>query len=225
MSDGWYYADGDKSVGPMALDDLGRALGARSNPGSVLVWRDGFAAWKPAAEVPELASIVGGAPPVPGIDPARGAGGAPAAQYPDANSNSYMNLWFNFSGRLNRGKYWFVTLINLAVLVVLGIVAFASYSTALWVLFGLVSLVLLVSGLAVGAKRLHDRDKSAWWLVLFYLGPSILSGIGSMFGEAIAMLFSLVGAAISIWAFVEIGCLRGTRGPNTYGPDPLPPGD
>ena len=31
---------------------------------------------------------------------------------------------------------------------------------------------LIVSGLAVGIKRLHDRDKSGWWLLLFYLGAA-----------------------------------------------------
>jgi uncharacterized membrane protein YhaH (DUF805 family) len=35
---------------------------------------------------------------------------------------------------------------------------------------------------------------------------------------------SLVAFAISIWGFVELGCLRGTDGPNTYGPDPLEAG-
>src|SRR6266487_727368 len=30
-----------------------------------------------------------------------------------------------------------------------------------------------------------------------------------------------IGLAISVWAFVELGCLRGTPGPNRYGPDPL----
>ncbi len=39
------------------------------------------------------------------------------------------------------------------------------------------------------------------------------------------MLFNLGSFAISIWGFVEIGCLRGTEGPNQYGPDPLPPHD
>ena len=34
-------------------------------------------------------------------------------------------------------------------------------------------------------------------------------------------MLSLAAAAIAIWAFVELGCLRGTPGPNQYGPDPL----
>jgi uncharacterized membrane protein YhaH (DUF805 family) len=32
---------------------------------------------------------------------------------------------------------------------------------------------------------------------------------------------TLVASAILIWAFVELACLRGTIGPNRYGPDPL----
>ena len=34
---------------------------------------------------------------------------------------------------------------------------------------------LIWIGLALGAKRLHDRDKSAWWLLVFYAMPTILS--------------------------------------------------
>ena len=36
------------------------------------------------------------------------------------------------------------------------------------------------------------------------------------------MVLSLASLAISIWAIVELGCLKGTTGPNMYGPDPLP---
>jgi uncharacterized membrane protein YhaH (DUF805 family) len=37
------------------------------------------------------------------------------------------------------------------------------------------------------------------------------------------IVLHVVGFAISVWAFVELGCLRGTVGPNQYGPDPLAP--
>jgi uncharacterized membrane protein YhaH (DUF805 family) len=33
--------------------------------------------------------------------------------------------------------------------------------------------------------------------------------------------FELVSLALMIWGFVELGCLRGTVGPNRFGPDPL----
>ena len=73
--------------------------------------------------------------------------------------------------------------------------------------------------LALGAKRLHDRDKSAWWLVLFYVVPGILSSLANQMD--FGFVLHLVSFAITVWAFVELGCLRGTVGPNQYGPDPL----
>jgi uncharacterized membrane protein YhaH (DUF805 family) len=79
---------------------------------------------------------------------------------------------------------------------------------------------LLWIGLSLGAKRLHDRNKSAWWLVLFWLVPGVLQGVGEQVGT-IGLVLSIAAFAISIWGLVEIGFLRGTVGPNQYGPDPL----
>jgi uncharacterized membrane protein YhaH (DUF805 family) len=102
-----------------------------------------------------------------------------------------------------------------------GLAMIGSYG---WVMPVVIFVLLLVpavlSGVATGVKRLHDRDKSGWWLLLFYLGPGLLDGIGRGAGS-IGLIFSLASFAISIWALVELGCLRGTDGPNTYGPDPL----
>jgi len=57
---------------------------------------------------------------------------------------------------------------------------------------------------------------------VFYLVPAILDGIGRGIDLAgIGLVFSLASLAVSIWAFVELGCLRGTVGTNQYGPDPL----
>jgi uncharacterized membrane protein YhaH (DUF805 family) len=77
----------------------------------------------------------------------------------------------------------------------------------------------MISGVAVGTKRLHDRDKSGWWLVLFYPVPPMLNGLGKMTG--VPLIFGLASLAVSIWALVELGFLRGTSGPNEYGSDPL----
>ena len=83
---------------------------------------------------------------------------------------------------------------------------------------------LLVScaGFAVVIKRLHDRDKSAGWLLLFILVPLILQAIAYHAG-AIEDIIILGGACffIEIWFLIELGFLRGTAGPNRYGPDPL----
>jgi uncharacterized membrane protein YhaH (DUF805 family) len=80
---------------------------------------------------------------------------------------------------------------------------------------------LIWIGLAIGAKRLHDRDKSAWWLLVFYAAPGILSTAGNRLEDVGFIILHVISFAISVWAFVELGCLRGTPGPNRYGPDPL----
>jgi uncharacterized membrane protein YhaH (DUF805 family) len=52
----------------------------------------------------------------------------------------------------------------------------------------------------------------------------VLNWIGALSeSEVVASGAGLVSFAISIWALVELGFLRGTPGPNQYGPDPLTP--
>ncbi len=146
------------------------------------------------------------------------------------------NLLFSYEGRINRAKFWLAVLVYAVASVVGAIIAFVSPSEVVGSLInGLVSLVAFVSGIFVAIKRLHDRDKSGWWLVLFYVAPIVLAVIGGIAWMFAAMEEGGAGAgglgfvclaaaaAISIWAFVEFGCLRGTVGPNQYGPDPLAP--
>jgi uncharacterized membrane protein YhaH (DUF805 family) len=85
----------------------------------------------------------------------------------------------------------------------------------------------LLWGLSITTERLHDRDKSAWWLVVFYLVPLLLDQFAKALsftgaiGTILHYMLALLSLAIMIWGFVEIGLLRGTAGPNKYGPDPL----
>ena len=61
---------------------------------------------------------------------------------------------------------------------------------------------------------------------MFYLVPGVLSQLasGAWFGGAAGMVLhyivTLADLALTIWGLIEIGCLRGTAGPNTYGPEP-----
>ena len=80
---------------------------------------------------------------------------------------------------------------------------------------------LIWIGLALSAKRLHDRDKSAWWLLVFYALPTILSTAADRTEDVQFIILHLISFGITVWAFVELGCLRGTVGSNRYGPDPL----
>ena len=81
------------------------------------------------------------------------------------------NKYVEFKGRAARPEFWWFFLFQLLVSIVLGMVS--------QTLSGLAGLALLLPGLAVGARRLHDTDKSAWllllglipilgWLVLLY---------------------------------------------------------
>jgi uncharacterized membrane protein YhaH (DUF805 family) len=63
-------------------------------------------------------------------------------------------------------------------------------------LSSLALLGVFLPNLAVGARRLHDIDRTAWWLLL-HIVP---------FGALVLLVFA---------------CLRGTPGPNRFGPDPL----
>jgi TPR repeat protein len=61
----WYYAEGDKSVGPISLADLIMILSRLSEAQSVLVWRGGLSDWVQAKDLPELAPYVTKPPPQP----------------------------------------------------------------------------------------------------------------------------------------------------------------
>ena len=58
-------------------------------------------------------------------------------------------------------------------------------------------------------------------LVVFYAMPGILGHASSCMEDVGFVILQLISFAIAVWGFVEIGCLRGTVGPNRYGPDPL----
>jgi len=136
--------------------------------------------------------------------------------------------YLSFRGRANRQRYW-VTNVTLVVFVFIAfILAFSAGAIAPAVggVFALPILVLFFASLAVSARRLHDRNKSAWWLILLWLVPTLISLLGAAAGEGgseAASLIRVLGLPFSVWAFIELGCLKGTTGPNRYGDDPLQP--
>lgn len=126
-----------------------------------------------------------------------------------------MQNLFSFDGRLNRAKFWLILIVtDIAMFVLLGIlVAVTGGSMTMGadgsmpamgggVVGNLIALVIVLAavwiGLAVGVKRYHDRGKSGWWV-----------------------LIALVPVIGSLWYLIECGFLRGTIGPNAYGPDPV----
>ena len=102
-----------------------------------------------------------------------------------------------FPGRAARSEFWywqlFLTAASLAVAIV--DVVMGLHSKPLGSIFYLVT---IVPTLAVGARRLHDTGRSAWWLLLW--------------------LVPLIGWIVLLIWF----CTKGSNGYNGYGPDPLP---
>jgi uncharacterized membrane protein YhaH (DUF805 family) len=153
-----------------------------------------------------------------------------------------VRFFLSFKGRFNRGKYWLFFLIYLVALVGIvvvgssfiaagaqggGIGAAAVLAALLVIVFALFFIFAFVATLAVSVKRLHDRNRSGWWLLVFFFVPMLLLSIGEganpspdeLSGAGIA--FALAGFGVAIWGFVELGLLRGTVGDNRFGPDPV----
>ena len=105
-----------------------------------------------------------------------------------------------FSGRARRMEYWYFVLFNVIVAFVLALIdALLGTTTGVssfGLLSGLYSLAVLIPTLAVLVRRLHDVDRTGWW-ILINLIPLV--------GTIVLLVFAL---------------MPGTPGSNQYGPDP-----
>jgi uncharacterized membrane protein YhaH (DUF805 family) len=166
--------------------------------------------------------------------------------------------WFSFRGRIGRKTFWlgYVLPIFVASIVAntldlaLGLApevtadAMPADAMPMAPISGLVSLLSLWPMLAGSIKRLHDRNRSGWWIGAFYLVSAVvgviafvmlagvLAGLYEMRRDGVApemapaaILVLVAGGLVvfgfAMWLFIETGFLRGTLGPNRFGPDPL----
>jgi uncharacterized membrane protein YhaH (DUF805 family) len=118
----------------------------------------------------------------------------------------------DFSGRSRRLEYWLFTLFYVLVIAALIILAVAlepswqtgeasgdglgAASMAILILLGVFVVGSIIPGIAVTVRRFHDQDKSGWMYLLSFI-PYV--------GGLILLVFM---------------CIEGTRGDNSYGPDP-----
>ena len=106
---------------------------------------------------------------------------------------------FTTRGRIPRSVFWFCMVIIYAILFLLAGLSHAFSSTKEpSPLFGFLMLPVIAFSIIVQIKRWHDRDKSGWWV-----------------------LINFVPCIGGLWSLIECGFLRGTTGPNRFGPDPL----
>jgi len=157
-----------------------------------------------------------------------------------------LKRYAEFSGRSRRMEYWmwalFQVLLYVGMLVLMMLVAGGAMigrsptgamaaGGAAMVIMGLyfvIQLAFIIPGIAVGVRRLHDTNRSGWWLlapIVPYIVMAVAGGMaissGSVGGGtgAIVMICMAAVFVLAIMLLVFM-LLDGTKGPNKYGPDP-----
>jgi uncharacterized membrane protein YhaH (DUF805 family) len=145
----------------------------------------------------------------------------------------WKTLLFGFKGRMNRARYWQALLAASGAMVVFMIILVAvlmaldpSDRTSILGLLPVLVLAVPMMALmtwswaATSIKRLHDRGKSGWWMLLFFGTPILISKMAfNSHGSLAAQILEFSLFALGVWSFIELYCLRGTSGPNRFGPD------
>ena len=107
--------------------------------------------------------------------------------------------YYNFNDRAPRSEYWWFALFGWGVTIVLSILDNLIFDNASG--YGMFSTIwgiaILLPSIGVGVRRLHDLDKSGWWLLV--------------------SLIPIIGFIILVFWFVR----QGTRAENRFGADPL----
>lgn len=110
----------------------------------------------------------------------------------------FLENYANFEGRARRSEYWYFVLFNFLITLSAYIVSFLLIlfgGFLLWFFIPIFSLLTIIPSLAAQVRRLHDTNKSGWWLLIAFIP----------FGAIVLLIFY----------FTE-----GDRGSNQYGTDP-----
>lgn len=166
-----------------------------------------------------------------------------------------LKRYADFSGRSRRMEYWmwvlFQFLIGLAYWVLVAAFAGAGVMTGdisglfaaggavllITLLYFLLGLVFFIPNLAVTVRRLHDTNRSGWWilapmvpyLVIIFVTMGTLASAGPKPDQttlgAMGIVILVAGLAMLVVGIILLVflLLEGTRGPNRFGPDPKSP--
>ena len=105
-----------------------------------------------------------------------------------------LKKYADFNGRARRTEYWLFVLFSMVIAMVLGVVDYVLGTPGI---IGLIfALAILIPSIAVGVRRLHDTDRSGWWLLIAFI---------PILGTIALLIFLL---------------LDGTPGDNRFGANP-----
>ena len=156
-----------------------------------------------------------------------------------------LKRYAEFSGRSRRMEYWmwvlFQVLLGIGFSVLMMIVGGAALMGGgspsamiaagggvliLYALYLLLCLAFVIPGIAVGVRRLHDTNRSGWWLLaplagyaVMFIGTGMVASGSTGTGGILAMVGGIAALVMAIILIVFM-FLEGTKGPNQYGPDP-----
>jgi uncharacterized membrane protein YhaH (DUF805 family) len=111
-----------------------------------------------------------------------------------------LKKYATFGGRARRKEYWYYSLFNFLISIVLavidGVTGTYSFEAGMGLLGGIYGLAVLIPSIAVSIRRLHDTGRSGWWLLI--------------------ALIPFIGAIILLVFMVQ----DSQPGENQYGPNP-----
>lgn len=98
-----------------------------------------------------------------------------------------LKKYADFSGRASRSEYWyfvlFYLLIAIGLTVIDGVTGTLDAKSGVGLLSGIFGLAMIVPSISVNVRRLHDINRSGWWLLLIFaviIGWIVLLVFGAM---------------------------------------------
>lgn len=158
--------------------------------------------------------------------------------------NNLVGNFTSMDGRINRQAWWIGVIVLIVVAIVLNFIlgmfmggalpsleqltdpAFmAGYAQRAGWQSLIVGLITAYPYICLSVKRRHDRNNNGYdaiGLIVFSLIWSLVQALGILSPTGtIGMVISVIFLIYAIYVLVQLGFLKGTAGPNTYGPDPL----
>lgn len=125
-----------------------------------------------------------------------------------------------FRGRAERAEYWLWVLFSVLVIIGLTFVDILVFGISTGPLSTIATLALILPGLAATARRLHDADRPAWWIML-PIGPLIgVILVTTVVASPLLLVIAVAGALIGFIILLLMMVTPGTPGPNRFGSEP-----
>jgi uncharacterized membrane protein YhaH (DUF805 family) len=200
----WYYEEAGARKGPVESVIVENLLRSGELRADSLVWQDGMVDWAPASAHFDTKTLTRYAPPpLPKT-------AAPARGFGDAISTCF-SKYATFKGRASRSEFWYFFLFQFLISIVTQFIPVINI---------VVAVGLLLPSLAVTVRRLHDTDRSGWWIGGFYISLFAVGFAAAFFYATGAndVLVGLIGFGFIVYliAMLVFVCQRGTQGTNRF---------